>query len=65
MREPVKPAPQARPVQAPPEVKTPVVQPKILDKNPLVDEEPSSKGTVITLIALLLIAIAVVVYFVM
>ena len=65
VREPVKPAPQARPVQAPPEVKTPVVQPKILDKNPLVDEEPSSKGTVITLIVLLLIAIAVVVYFVM
>lgn len=49
------PAPQTRPVQ----------QPKIMDKNPLVDEASSSNGTLIFVILLLLIVAGVVSYFVL
>ena len=64
------PAPASVPVSAPvPEA--PVVpqpqppEPKILDSNPLVDEAPSSKGTLIAVVVLLLIAAAVVSYLVL
>ena len=64
------PAPASVPVPAPvPEA--PVVpqpqppEPKILDSNPLVDEAPSSKGTLIAVVVLLLIAAAVVSYLVL
>lgn len=40
-------------------------EPKILDSNPLVDEAPSSKGTLIAVVVLLLIAAAVVSYLVL
>ena len=55
-----KPAPEAPvvPQPQPPE-------PKILDSNPLVDEAPSSKGTLIAVVVLLLIAAAVVSYLVL
>lgn len=42
-----------------------VVEPKILDKNPLVDETPSSKGSLVAVIVLLLIVIAVVSYLIL
>jgi anti-anti-sigma regulatory factor len=64
------PAPASVPVSEPaPEA--PVVpqpqppEPKILDSNPLVDEAPSSKGTLIAVVVLLLIAAAVVSYLVL
>lgn len=55
-----EPAPEAPvvPQPQPPE-------PKILDSNPLVDEAPSSKGTLIAVVVLLLIAAAVVSYLVL
>ncbi len=63
-----EPKPVPQPESAPEPVVTPAVQPaepRILDKNPLVDETPSSKGSFITVIVLLLIVIAVVSYLVL
>ena len=76
---PVAPAPASEPAPAPvasqpapaPVPEAPVVpqpqppEPKILDSNPLVDEAPSSKGTLIAVVVLLLIAAAVVSYLVL
>ena len=76
---PVAPEPAPAAVEAPvasqpapaPVPKAPVVpqpqppEPKILDSNPLVDEAPSSKGTLIAVVVLLLIAAAVVSYLVL
>lgn len=67
-----QPAPAPASVPAPALVpEAPVVpqpqppEPKILDSNPLVDEAPSSKGTLIAVVVLLLIAAAVVSYLVL
>ena len=46
-------------------VEKPAPEPKILDKNPLEDEEPSSKSTAFVVIILLLIAIGAAAYFLM
>lgn len=76
---PVAPEPAPAAVEAPvasqpapaPVPEAPVVpqpqppEPKILDSNPLVDEAPSSKGTLIAVVVLLLIAAAVVSYLVL
>ena len=76
---PVVPEPASAAVEAPvasqpapaPVPEAPVVpqpqppEPKILDSNPLVDEAPSSKGTLIAVVVLLLIAAAVVSYLVL
>ena len=76
---PVAPVPAPAAVEAPvasqpapaPVPEAPVVpqpqppEPKILDSNPLVDEAPSSKGTLIAVVVLLLIAAAVVSYLVL
>ncbi len=76
---PVAPEPAPAAVEAPvasqpapaPAPEAPVVpqpqppEPKILDSNPLVDEAPSSKGTLIAVVVLLLIAAAVVSYLVL
>ena len=58
------PATQESPT-APVTPAAPVVEPKILDKNPLVDETPSSKGSLVAVIVLLLIVIAVVSYLIL
>lgn len=42
-----------------------VSEPKILDKNPLVDESSSSKGSLVAVIVLLLVVVAVVTYLVL
>ena len=71
---PVAPEPAPTPASVPvsePAPEAPVVpqpqppEPKILDSNPLVDEAPSSKGTLIAVVVLLLIAAAVVSYLVL
>ena len=71
---PVAPEPAPAPASVPvsePAPEAPVVpqpqppEPKILDSNPLVDEAPSSKGTLIAVVVLLLIAAAVVSYLVL
>ena len=71
---PVAPEPAPAPASVPvsePVPEAPVVpqpqppEPKILDSNPLVDEAPSSKGTLIAVVVLLLIAAAVVSYLVL
>ena len=60
------PAPAPAPVPEAPVVPQPQPpEPKILDSNPLVDEAPSSKGTLIAVVVLLLIAAAVVSYLVL
>ena len=59
-------APQPAPAPEAPVVSQPQPSaPKILDSNPLVDEAPSSKGTLIAVVVLLLIAVAVVSYLVL
>ena len=63
---PVAPEPAPAPVPEAPVVTQPQPpEPKILDSNPLVDEAPSSKGTLIAVVVLLLIAAAVVSYLVL
>ena len=63
---PVAPQPASAPVPEAPVVPQPQPpEPKILDSNPLVDEAPSSKGTLIAVVVLLLIAAAVVSYLVL
>ena len=60
------PAPVSEPAPEAPVVPQPQPpEPKILDSNPLVDEAPSSKGTLIAVVVLLLIAAAVVSYLVL
>lgn len=62
------PTPESAPVQKPESVTTPQpqpIEPKILDKNPLVDEASSSKGSLVAVIVLLLIVVAVVSYLVL
>ena len=62
----IEPAPQPAPAPEAPVVSQPQPSaPKILDSNPLVDEAPSSKGTLIAVVVLLLIAVAVVSYLVL
>ena len=51
--------------EKPVEEKPAPVEPKVLDKNPLEDEEPASKSTAFVVIVLLLIAITVAAYFFM
>ena len=43
----------------------PAVDPKVMDKNPLVDESSSSKGSCIAVLVLLLVVVAVVSYLVL
>lgn len=63
---PAAPAPAPASVPEAPVVPQPQPpEPKILDSNPLVDEAPSSKGTLIAVVVLLLIAAAVVFYLVL
>lgn len=63
---PVASQPAPAPVPEAPVVPQPQPpEPKILDSNPLVDEAPSSKGTLIAVVVLLLIAAAVVSYLVL
>lgn len=65
--EPAKPEVPKAQVEPQPAPETPVAthtEPRILDKNPLVDES-SSKGSLVTVIILLLIVIAVVSYLVL
>ena len=63
---PVASLPAPAPVPEAPVVPQPQPpEPKILDSNPLVDEAPSSKGTLIAVVVLLLIAAAVVSYLVL
>jgi hypothetical protein len=59
-----QPAPEPAP-EAPVVPQPQPPEPKILDSNPLVDEAPSSKGTLIAVVVLLLIAAAVVSYLVL
>jgi hypothetical protein len=40
-------------------------EPKVLDKNPLEDDEPSSKSMVFVVVVLLLIAVAAAAYYLM
>lgn len=59
--EKIDPSVYEKPVEKP----APPVEPKVLDKNPLEDEEPSSKSTAFVVIVLLLIAIAAATYYLM
>ena len=52
-------------VESQPALKSPVVDPKVMDKNPLVDESSSSKGSCIAVLVLLLVVVAVVSYLVL
>lgn len=58
--EKIDPSVYEKPVEKPAPV-----EPKVLDKNPLEDEEPSSKSTAFVVIVLLLIAIAAAAYYLM
>ena len=58
--EKIDPSVYEKPVEKPAPV-----EPKVLDKNPLEDEEPSSKCTAFVVIVLLLIAIAAAAYYLM
>lgn len=61
-----KPEPTPEPKKETVEVPQPQpVEPKIMDKNPLVDETPSSKGSLVAVFVLLLIVAAVVSYLVL
>jgi len=64
VEEPVEKAVESEPAPQP-QPQAPVVEPKILDKNPLVDETSSSKVSLVTVIVLLLILVAVVSYLVL
>lgn len=52
-------------VESQPALKSPVVDPKVMDKNPLVDESSSSKGSCFAVLVLLLVVVAVVSYLVL